>query len=88
MSNRPPDVWGFEEEAETEALFDEGDRVVYDPAPEFDSIPARAGKVRWRRWECGNRCWGYALDLDTVEGVPGHNGTMAIESYIRTEKPA
>jgi len=46
VSNRPPDVWGFEEEAETEALFDEGDRVVYDPAPEFDSIPARAGKVR------------------------------------------
>lgn len=74
---RPDDVMGYEEFAETEALFEEGDRVISDPAPGL--IPARTGKIRWRRWERGNRCWGYALDLD--EG----KGTMSIERYLRKE---
>ena len=75
MSNRPENIQGYEDLAETEALFDEGDRIIHDPAPGL--IPARIGNIRWRRWELGNRCWGYALDFD--EGP----GTISIESYLK-----
>lgn len=84
--SRPDDIQGYEEFAETIALFEEGDRIIYDPAPEYPGlIPPRAGAIRWRRWKLGGRCWGYAIDLDPIEGVEGHNGTMAIESSLRAE---
>jgi len=78
MSSRPANIEGYEEFAESSALFEEGARVIYNPAPGL--IPAQAGKVEWRRWECGNRCWGYSVVLDV-----GH-GTMAIESNLTLEK--
>lgn len=78
MSNRPDNIRGYEEQAESEALFQEGDRVIHDPAPGI--VPARAGRIRWRRWECGNRCWGYALDFD--EG----KGTMSVEEWLSPVK--
>jgi hypothetical protein len=78
--SRPEDVRGYEELAESGALFNEGDLVVYDPAPGL--IPARVGKIKWRRWECGNRCWGYSVALE------GGTGSMTVEHYLRTREGA
>jgi len=72
---RPDDIEGYEEFAESEALFDEGDIVIYDPAPGV--VPAQKGKIKWRRWERGNRSWAYSVALD--DG----GGTMAIEQWIK-----
>jgi hypothetical protein len=63
----------FEEDAERPARFNEGDLVVVQSEP---SLPARNGKIRRRRWEHGNRTWGYSVTLD--EG----GGTMALEEWL------
>ncbi len=73
MSNRPANVEGYEEYAESEALFAEGDHVYVQSHP---STPARPGLIRWRRWERGNQSWGYSVALI------GGGGTMASEGWL------
>jgi hypothetical protein len=73
VSNRPDDVQGYEELAESEALFDEGDHVFVRTHP---SVPQRPGIISWRRWECGNQCWGYSV------AMIGGGGTMAVERSL------
>lgn len=73
---RPDGISGYEEHATSIALFKEGDLVFVQLHP---TQPRRSGKVKWRRWECGNQCWGYAVNLDEL---PGDKGTMAIEDWI------
>ena len=73
----PEGVKGYEEDAETKALFEEGDRVWVQS---HSSLPRRQGTVAWRRWEHGNRCWGYSVKFDSADG--GSPGTMAIEAWL------
>lgn len=67
----------YEEDAEWPARFKEGDLVVVQSDP---SLPARLGQIRRRRWEHGNRTWGYSVSLE------GGGGTMALEEWISPRK--
>lgn len=59
----------YENDAEWPAKFSEGDLVIHCRSN-------RKGKVRRRRWEHGNRSWGYSVLFE--DGV----STMALEEWL------
>lgn len=63
----------YEEDAECPPRFNEGDLVTVQSDP---SLPTRPGRIRRRRWEHGNRTWGYSVNLDAG------GGTMALEEWL------